>query len=152
MSEELEKALADFDWAESAPESKWRIHYDPNQNGYITDIVKESFSKSENPFIEVTEQLAVDFINGDKYSREYHVVNDVLTFKVSEHNTYKASDVRVGQLTKDSEIDTGVYFVTVRGEPDLVIDTIDVNEENLDLQSQTIKEYLENNDVYKDSE
>ena len=54
---------------------------------------------------------------------------DKILSLLNEANTYKASDVRVGQLTKDSEIDTGVYFVTVRGEPDLVIDTIDVNEE-----------------------
>ena len=152
MSEELQKALSEFDWTESTPDNKWRIHYDTSQNGSITDVVKEVFSTSDNPFIEVTEKIATDFIKGNKYLREYHIVNNVLTFKINEHNMYKASDARIGQLTKDSEIEIGVYFVTVQGEPDLIINTVEVNQDNLDVESKRIKEYLESNDVYKDSE
>ena len=152
MSEELEKALSEFDWSERYPDAKWRIHYDPSLNGSITEIVQETFSDSKHPYIELTQEQATEFIKGQKYQREYHVVNNVLTFKVNEHNIYKASEARIGLLTQDSEIQKGVYFVTVRGEPDLVIDTIEVNEDNLNAESKRIKGYLESNDVYKDSE
>lgn len=152
MSEQLEKALANFDWNTGGKEAVWRIHYNPSLNGFITEIVQENFSESKHPYIEVTEAQATEFIKSQKYQREYHVVNGKLEFKVNEHNIHKASDARIGLLTIDDVIDPGVYFVTVQGEPDLVIDTIEVNSDNLDAESKRIKEYLKNNDVYKDSE
>lgn len=152
MSEELEKALTEFDWTERYPDDVWRIHYDPSLNGSITEIVQATFSKSEDPYIEVSEAQATAFIKGHKYQREYHVVNGKLEFKVTEHNIHKATDARIGLLSTDDPIGWGVYFVTVRGEPDLVIDTVEVNEDNIHVESKRIKEYLESNDVYKDSE
>ena len=152
MSEELEKALSEFDWNKRDKGNKWRIHYDPSLNGSITQIVQETFSDSKQPYIQVNEELATQFIKGTKYQREYRVVNGKLEFTVNEHNIHKASDARVGMLNADDPIDVGVYFVTVQGEPDLVIDTIEVNQDNLDAESKRIKEYLESNDVYKDSE
>ena len=152
MSEELEKALSEFDWGKRDKGTLWRIHYDPSLNGSITEIVQETFSDSKHPYIEVTEAQATEFIKGNKYQREYHVVNGKLEFKVNEHNIHKATDARIGLLSTDDPIGWGVYFVTVRGEPDLVIDTVEVNEDNIHVESKRIKEYLESNDVYKDSE
>ena len=152
MSEELERALSTFDWHKRDKGALWRIHYDPSLNGSITEIVQETFSDSKHPYIEISETEAIKFIKGHKYQREYHVVNGKLEFIVNEHNIHKASDARVGMLNTDDPIDIGVYFVTVQGEPDLVIDTIEVNQDNLDAESKRIKEYLESNDVYKDSE
>jgi hypothetical protein len=151
MSEELKNALLEFDWTLDAP-SKWRIHYDPAANGNIVEIVNEKFSTSDLPYIEITENLATQFIAGTKYRREYKVINEKLEFNITEHNVYKASDARVGQLTMDDEITPGVYFATVRGEPDLVIDTIEVTADNIEAETQRIMEYLENNDIFKDSE
>ena len=152
MSDELLKALESFEWNDTKGSGQWRIHYDPKDNGSITVICDESQSTSTDPYIEVKKEMALSFIEGTKYTREYHVVNNKLELKTLTHNVYKASDARVGQLDNDSEVTLGVYFVTVKGEPDLVIDTIDVNEENQEVETQRIKEYLENNDVYKDSE
>tara|TARA_S200002703_G_scaffold61943_1_gene53832 strand:- start:404 stop:859 length:456 start_codon:yes stop_codon:yes gene_type:complete len=151
MSEELKTALQGFDWTLDPP-SNWRIHYDPAANGNIVEIVNEKFSTSELPYIEITENLATQFIDGTKYTREYKVTNAKLEFNINEHNVYKASDARVGQVTLDDEITPGVYFATVRGEPDLVIDTIEVDADNIEAETQRIMEYLKNNDIYKDSE
>jgi len=151
MSEELKTALSEFDWTLDKP-GNWRIHYDPAEDGTIVEIVNEKYSVSELPYIDISENLAVQFIKGSKYRREYRVVNGKLEFNITEHNVYKASDARVGQVTLDDEITPGVYFATVRGEPDLVIDTMEVNADNIEAETKRIKEYLENNDIYKDSE
>jgi hypothetical protein len=70
--------------------------------------------------------------------------------KTFENNIFEASDNRLGAITKDDTIEPGVYFITVKGDPDLVIDTLEVTADNLDAESKRIKEYLENNDCYKD--
>jgi len=152
MSEELLKALETFDWKPKDNSRPWRIHYDPDNNGFITQICDETQSTSTDPYIEVKFEMARTFIEGKKYQREYHVIDNKLQFKVNEHNVFKATDTRVNQITLADDIESGVYFVTVRGEPDLVIDTIEVTADNTDAESKRIIEYLENNDVYKDSE
>ena len=55
------------------------------------------------------------------------------------------------KITSVDQIDEGTYFITVKGDPDLVIDTIVVNLSNKDIETQRIEEYLENNDCYKDA-
>jgi hypothetical protein len=50
----------------------------------------------------------------------------------------------------DSPIGVGTYFVTVQGDPDLIIDTVLITEQNKDVEIAKLKEYLQNNDVYKD--
>tara|TARA_S200002703_G_scaffold113497_1_gene99021 strand:+ start:2792 stop:3250 length:459 start_codon:yes stop_codon:yes gene_type:complete len=152
MSDELLEAIKGFNFDEVKASKAWRIHYDPANNGSITQICDEKSSTSEYPYIEVKPTVGHQFIEGKKYQREYHVVNEKLEFRVNEHNIYKASDARVGQVTQADDIVSGVYFVTVRGEPDLVIDTMDINSENFEAEKQRLTEYLENNDVYKDSE
>ena len=152
MSEELLKALETFNWKTEDKGRLWRIHYDPDNNGFITQICDETQGTSTDPYIEVKFEMARSFIEGKKYQREYHVIDNKLQFKVNEHNVFKATDTRVNQITLADDIEAGVYFVTVRGEPDLVIDTIEVTADNTDAESKRIIEYLENNDVYKDSE
>jgi hypothetical protein len=152
MSEELLSALGNFRWDTDDSIHVWRIYYDPASNGTITHICPENQTGYTDPYIEVTRELATSFIDSNKYQREYQVINEKLELKITEHNVHKASDARVNQITLADDIESGVYFVTVRGEPDLVIDTIEVTADNTDAESKRIIEYLENNDVYKDSE
>tara|TARA_A100001015_G_scaffold206094_1_gene230438 strand:- start:33 stop:488 length:456 start_codon:yes stop_codon:yes gene_type:complete len=150
MSEELIKAVGDYKWAEDPKGTVWRIHYDPDNKGSIVQIAKEDQSQSDFPYIEINEQIAQEFIAGRRYQREYKVVDNTLQMQRFEYNIHEASDKRIDQLTKDTTIEVGTYFVTVKGDPDLVIDTVLITEENKDVESSKIKEYLENNDVYKD--
>ena len=62
----------------------------------------------------------------------------------------EAGDKKVNQVSIEDEIIPGTYFITVKGDPDLIIDTISVTSENLASESERIKEYLENNDCFKD--
>ena len=78
------------------------------------------------------------------------IVDGVLKLKSIDKNIYEASDKRLNQISEETEITPGVYFITVKGDADLVIDTISINEQNLEAETQRIKEYLENNDCYKD--
>jgi hypothetical protein len=113
-------------------------------------IARADQSNSEMPYIEVTEQIATEFISGKRYQREYKVQDNTLKMQYFKHNVHEASDKRIDRLTTDSPIDPGVYFVTVQGDPDLIIDTVLITEQNKDVETAKLKEYLENNDVYKD--
>ena len=150
MSEELLKAMEVFDWTEKDDGLLWRIHYDPHYNGKIVQIAKENQSTSDFPYIEVDALLGTEFVTGKRYQRDYHVVNDKLELMQMEHNVHAASDKRIDQLVASDNIDPGTYFITVKGDPDLVIDTVLVTEENIETESQKIQEYLQHNDVYKD--
>ena len=150
MSEELLKAIEGFDWKEVPQDKQWKIHYDPKANGAITSIGQDGTTDSADPFILVDSKIGKEFIEGKRYNRSYHVVHDTLTMKTFETSIFEASDNRLGAVTKDDTIEPGVYFITVKGDPDLVIDTVEVTEDNLDFESQRIKEYLDNNDCYKD--
>jgi hypothetical protein len=150
MSEELLKAVNEFKWSEEADTDIWRIHYDPNNNGFIMQIARADQSNSEMPYIEVTEQIATEFIRGKRYQREYRVQDNTLKMQYFEHNIHEASDKRIDRLTMDSPIGVGTYFVTVQGDPDLIIDTVLITEQNKDVEIAKLKEYLQNNDVYKD--
>ena len=150
MSEELLKALEDFKFEESSPSSTWKIHYDPENNGFITQIANNQNSTSEDPFIEVDDRTGKDFITGRLYQREYHVINEKLERRKMILDVFEASDKKINQINKDDTITPGTYFITVKGDADLVIDTILVDQNNLDAESERIKEYLENNDCFKD--
>jgi len=150
MSEELLKAMEDFDWKENDDGLLWRIHYDPADNGRIRQVTKEDQSTSEYPYIEVDALIGKEFIEGKRYQRDYHVINHALELVRSEHNIHAASDIRIDQLVASDDIDVGTYFITVKGDPDLVIDTVLVTQENIETESQKIKEYLQHNDVFKD--
>jgi len=150
MSEELLDALKGFDWKTNPDNAKWKVHYDPKANGEITSIGKDGTTESQDPFILVDSNIGKEFIEGKRYNRSYHVVHETLTMKTMQVNVFEASDNRLGSITKDDAIEPGVYFITVKGDPDLVIDTIEVTADNLDAESKRIKEYLENNDCYKD--
>ena len=150
MSEELLKAVQDFKWKEELDTDIWRIHYDPDQNGFIVQIARADQSNSEMPYIEVNEHIANEFVSGKRYQREYRVQDNTLKMQYFAHNVHEASDKRIDRLTIDSPINPGVYFVTVQGDPDLIIDTVLITEENKDVETAKLKEYLENNDVYKD--
>ena len=52
MSEELLKAVEDFKFEDANSDPMWRIHYDPNNNGFITQITIASASTSTDPYIE----------------------------------------------------------------------------------------------------
>ena len=149
MSKELLEALGNFEWSD-AESKKWHLHYDPASNGSITSVGGEGQTESSDPFIEVDEVVGKEFIEGKRYLRSYHVVNGVLELKSIDKNIYEASDKRLNQISEETEITPGVYFITVKGDADLVIDTISINEQNLEAETQRIKEYLENNDCYKD--
>jgi hypothetical protein len=113
-------------------------------------IARADQSNSEMPYIEVTEQIATEFISGKRYQREYRVQDNTLKMQYFEHNIHEASDKRIDRLTMDSPIGVGTYFVTVQGDPDLIIDTVLITEQNKDVEIAKLKEYLQNNDVYKD--
>ena len=150
MSEELLKAVEGFQWEDKPTTNIWRIHYDPDSNGSIVQIAQAEQSNSQMPYIEVNEQIATEFISGKRYQREYRVQDNTLKMQYFEHNIHEASDKRINRLSIDSPIDVGTYFVTVQGDPDLIIDTVLITEENKDVETTKLKEYLENNDVYKD--
>jgi hypothetical protein len=150
MTEELLDAIKGFSWNKTPEDKHWKIHYNPKANGAITSIGQDGTTDSTDPFILVESRIGKDFIEGKKYSRSYHVVHETLTMKTFENNIFEASDNRLGAITKDDTIEPGVYFITVKGDPDLVIDTLEVTADNLDAESKRIKEYLENNDCYKD--
>jgi hypothetical protein len=149
MSEELLKALGDFDWTTVSPD-EYTIHYDLKRDGAITQIGAKGQTKSSDPFITVSQKIGLEFLTGQRYRRTYHVVNKKLEMKTIQDAIYEASDKRLNAITDIADIDVGTYFITVKGDPDLIIDTIEVTSENITTESQRIKEYLENNDCYKD--
>ena len=149
MSEELLNALKDFNWTTVSP-GKYAIHYDPKRNGSITQIGAKGQTKSLDPFIIVSEKVGLEFLTGQRYRRSYHVVNEKLEMKTIQYAIYEASDKRLNAITDIADIEVGTYFITVKGDPDLIIDTIEVTSENIIAETQRIKEYLENSDCYKD--
>ena len=150
MSEELLKAIEDFKFEDANPDPVWRIHYDPNNNGFITQITIASASTSTNPYIEVDEMTGKNFVAGRLYQREYHVIDGKLERRKMILDVFEASDKKVNQISIDDEITPGTYFITVKGDADLIIDTIAVTQDNLQSETERIKEYLENNDCFKD--
>ena len=149
MSEELLNALRDFNWTTVSP-GKYAIHYDPKRNGSITQIGAKGQTKSLDPFIIVSEKVGLEFLTGQRYRRSYHVVNEKLEMKTIQYAIYEASDKRLNAITDIADIEVGTYFITVKGDPDLIMDTIEVTSENIIAETQRIKEYLENSDCYKD--
>ena len=150
MSEELLKAIEDFKFEDTNLDPMWRIHYDPNNNGFITQITIASASTSTDPYIEVDEMTGKNFVAGRLYQREYHVIDGKLERRKMILNVFEASDKKVNQISIDDEITPGTYFITVKGDADLIIDTIAVTQDNLQSETERIKEYLENNDCFKD--
>ena len=150
MSEELLKAIEDFKFEDTTPDPVWRIQYDPNNNGFITQITIASASTSTNPYIEVDEMTGKNFVAGRLYQREYHVIDGKLERRKMILDVFEASDKKVNQISIDDEITPGTYFITVKGDADLIIDTIAVTQDNLQSETERIKEYLENNDCFKD--
>ena len=150
MSEELLKAVEDFKFEDANSDPMWRIHYDPNNNGFITQITIASASTSTDPYIEVDEMTGKNFVAGRLYQREYHVIEGKLERRKMILDVFEASDKKGNQISIDDEITPGTYFITVKGDADLIIDTIAVTQDNLQSESERIKEYLENNDCFKD--
>ena len=150
MSEELLKAIEDFKFEDTNLDPVWRIHYDPNNNGFITQITIASASTSTDPDIEVDEMTGKNFVAGRLYQREYHVIDGKLERRKMILDVFEASDKKVNQISIDDEITPGTYFITVKGDADLIIDTIAVTQDNLQSETERIKEYLENNDCFKD--
>ena len=150
MSEELLKAIEDFKFEDTNLDPMWRIHYDPNNNGFITQITIASASTSTDPYIEVDEMTGKNFVAGRLYQREYHVIDGKLERRKMILDVFEASDKKVNQISIDDEITPGTYFITVKGDADLIIDTIAVTQDNLQSETERIKEYLENNDCFKD--
>ena len=150
MSEELLKAIEDFKFEDTNLDPMWRIHYDPNNNGFITQITIASASTSTDPYIEVDEMTGKNFVAGRLYQREYHVIDGKLERRKMILDVFEASDKKVNQISMDDEITPGTYFITVKGDADLIIDTIAVTQDNLQSETERIKEYLENNDCFKD--
>ena len=64
--------------------------------------------------IEVDEVVGKEFIEGKRYLRSYQVVNGVLKLKSIDKNIYEASDKRLNQISEETEITPGVYFITVK--------------------------------------
>ena len=150
MSEELLKAIEDFKFEDTNLDPMWRIHYDPNNNGFITQITIARASTSTDPYIEVDEMTGKNFVAGRLYQREYHVIDGKLERRKMILDVFEASDKKVNQISIDDEITPGTYFITVKGDADLIIDTIAVTQDNLQSETERIKEYLENNDCFKD--
>ena len=150
MSEELLKAIENFKFEDTNLDPMWRIHYDPNNNGFITQITIASASTSTDPYIEVDEITGKNFVAGRLYQREYHVIDGKLERRKIILDVFEASDKKVNQISIDDEITPGTYFITVKGDADLIIDTIAVTQDNLQSETERIKEYLENNDCFKD--
>ena len=149
MSEELLNALRDFNWTTVSP-GEYATHYDPKRNGSITQIGAKGQTKSLDPFIIVSEKVGLEFLTGQRYRRSYHVVNEKLEMKTIQYAIYEASDKRLNAITDIADIEVGTYFITVKGDPDLIMDTVEVTSKNIVAETQRIKEYLENNDCYKD--
>jgi hypothetical protein len=149
MSEELLNALRDFNWTTVSP-GEYAIHYDPKRNGSITQIGAKGQTKSLDPFIIVSEKVGLEFLTGQRYRRSYHVVNEKLEMKTIQYAIHEASDKRLNAITDIADIEVGTYFITVKGDPDLIMDTVEVTSENIIAETQRIKEYLENSDCYKD--
>ena len=101
-------------------------------------------------FIIVDENIATDFIKGKRYQREYHVKDGVIELKAVDMTWHEVSDKKVNQLGISDDVTPGTYFITVKGDPDLIIDTVLVTSDNLESEAERIKEYLVNNDVFKD--
>ena len=91
-----------------------------------------------------------NFVAGRLYQREYHVIDGKLERRKMILDVFEASDKKVNQISIDDEITPGTYFITVKGDADLIIDTIAVTQDNLQSETERIKEYLENNDCFKD--
>jgi hypothetical protein len=149
MSEDLLNSVEKMDWSEPS-ENTWKIHYDPNKNGEIRQVGVAGQTNSELPFIIIEEHIAKEFVSGKRYQREFHVKDGALEVKPVDMTVHEVSNKKVGQVLVGDEIIPGTYFITVKGDPDLVIDTISVTTANLDSESQRIKEYLQHNDCYKD--
>ena len=149
MSEELLKAIEEFDYEETGA-STWKIHYNPEDNGSISQIGPAGQTTSKLPFIIVDENIATDFIKGKRYQREYHVKDGVIELKAVDMTWHEVSDKKVNQLGISDDVTPGTYFITVKGDPDLIIDTVLVTSDNLESEAERIKEYLVNNDVFKD--
>ena len=104
MSEELLKAIGDFDWSIKPDTLPWRIHYNPADNGRITQIGRQDHTNSIDPYIEVDAHIGQQFIAGQRYQREYHVVHNKLELMQMEHNVHAASDKRIDQLVASDNI------------------------------------------------
>ena len=149
MTKKLLNAIEKFDWSDNKPE-KYRIHFDPKRNGFITQIGADGQTYSEDPYIEVDAKTGLDFLEHRRYKRSYHVVDKSLKLKTIDKSIYAASDNRLNQITDVDQVEVGTYFITVKGDPDLIMDTVEVTSKNIVAETQRIKEYLENNDCYKD--
>ena len=98
MSEELLKAIEDFQFEDANADPVWRIHYDPNNNGFITQITIASASTSTDPYIEVDEMTGKNFVAGRLYQREYHVIDGKLERRKMILDVFEASDKKVNQI------------------------------------------------------
>ena len=148
MSEELLKAIEEFSWDEKPQQKVWRLHYD--ERGRITDVGSEDQVDSDYPYIEVDEVIGQEFISGARYKRQFFIQNGKLERRPVQPYGFEVSDTSLTKISSVDQIDEGTYFITVKGDPDLVIDTIVVNLSNKDIETKRIEEYLENNDCYID--
>ena len=83
--------------------------------------------------------IGQQFIAGQRYQREYHVLDGKLDKVKIVFDVNEAGDKQVNQVSLEDEITAGTYFITVKGDPDLIIDTISVTAENLEAESGGIK-------------
>ena len=150
MSEELFKAIEEFDWSDTQKATKYKIHYNPDKNGVITQIGADGHTNSDDPHIEVDSIVGEEFIAGKRYNRHFHVKDKKLERRPIQASESIVSDSVLQKVTNVDQVDVGTYFITVKGDPDLVIDTVVVDLSNKEIQLEKIKEYLENNDCYKD--
>jgi hypothetical protein len=149
MSEELLKAIEEFSWDQKPQQKVWRLHHD--ERGRITDVGAEDQVDSSNPYIEVNEVIGKEFVSGARYKRQFYIQDGKLERRPVQPYGSEVSDTSLTKITSVDQVDEGTYFITVKGDPDLVIDTIVVNLSNKDIETQRIEEYLENNDCYKDA-
>ena len=148
MSEELFKAISELNWKKKKDEKVWKLHYD--EKGRITEIGAYDQTISSDPFIEVNEVVGTEFISGARYKRQFYIKDGRLERRPIEPYGFDISDTSLTKITSADQVDEGTYFITVKGDPDLVIDTIVVNLSNKDTETKRIEEYIENNDCYKD--
>ena len=94
--------------------------------------------------------IGQEFISGARYKRQFFIQNGKLERRPVQPYGFEVSDTSLTKISSVDQIDEGTYFITVKGDPDLVIDTIVVNLSNKDIETKRIEEYLENNDCYKD--
>ena len=144
MSEELLKAIEEFSWDEKPQQKVWRLHYD--ERGRITDVGSEGQVDSDYPYIEVDEVIGQEFISGARYKRQFFIQNGKLERRPVQPYGFEVSDTSLTKISSVDQIDEGTYFITVKGDPDLVIDTIVVNLSNQDIETKRIEESLDNND------